>query len=238
MSMQTVDRSPRMERGFARLTDEFPLQPGAATFTAAGVYDKLGLLVVLALATGVVGYFSNSPALILVGIFGGLIFSLVGIFKPSTAKFMAPLYALAEGLALGAITSYYATGTNSIVSLAVIFTGGIFLGALVIFRSGLVKVTPRFVSMAMMAAVGFIVVLIAQAFGLNFPGLGGSGGEVIIGLIGVGIGIMFLFIDFNYVQVSEQRRLPAQGEWLGALLLMTSLVMVYINVLRILGRRR
>jgi uncharacterized YccA/Bax inhibitor family protein len=238
MSMQTAERSPRMERGLARLVDDFPPVPGAATFTAAGVYDKLGLLVVLALATGTVGYFANNVGLLLLGIVGGLVFSLVGMFKPRLAKFMAPLYALAEGLALGGITAYYATGNNGIVPLAIIFTGGVFLAALVIFRSGLVKVTPRFVSMAMMAAVGFLVVWLAILLGLPIPGLSGSGGMAILGVFGVAIGVMFLFIDFNYIQASEQRQLPAEGEWLGALLLMTSLVMVYINILRILGRRR
>jgi uncharacterized YccA/Bax inhibitor family protein len=160
------------------------------------------------------------------------------MFRPRLAKFMAPLYALAEGLALGGITAYYATGNNGIVPLAIIFTGGVFLAALVIFRSGLVKVTPRFVSMAMMAAVGFLVVWLAILLGLPIPGLSGSGGMAILGVFGVAIGVMFLFVDFNYIQASEQRQLPAEGEWLGALLLMTSLVMVYINILRILGRRR
>jgi uncharacterized YccA/Bax inhibitor family protein len=239
MSMQTVDRSPRMERGFGRLIDDYPVTPATTrTFTAAGVYDKVGLLVVLALATGTVGYFSNNNGLILLGIVAGLVFSLVGMFKPTTAKFMAPLYALAEGLALGGITAYYATGNTGIVPLAIIFTGGIFLGALVVFRSGLVKITHKFVSMTLMALVGFFLVSLALAFGLHVPGLSGSGGLAVFGVIGIVIGIMTLFIDFNYVQIGEQQRLPAEGEWYAALLLMVGLVFVYINVLRVLGRRR
>jgi uncharacterized YccA/Bax inhibitor family protein len=153
---------------------------------------------------------------------------------------VAPLYALAEGLALGGLTAWYATANSSgIVPLAIIFTGGIFLAALVIFRTGLVKVTPKFVAMTMMAAVGFLLVLIATSLGLPVPGLSGSSSLLVIGVIGVVIGVMFLFTDFNFVQVSEQRGdLPAEGEWYGALILMMSLVFLYINVLRILGRRR
>jgi uncharacterized YccA/Bax inhibitor family protein len=120
--------------------------------------------------------------------------------------------------------------------MAVIFTGGIFLAALVIFRSGLVKVTPRFMAMAMMAMVGFFLVVIAQLLGLF--SLNGAGGNLVIGVIGVVVGVLFLFIDFNFIQQSEQRQLPAEAEWVGALLLMTSLVFVYINILRILGRQR
>jgi uncharacterized YccA/Bax inhibitor family protein len=226
-----------MERGFQRMTDSYPLTP-EKTFTAAGVYDKVGLMVVLALVTGMVSYLTNSLALLFGGLIAGLVLSLIGIFKPTTAPIVAPLYALAEGLALGGITAEYATVNGSgIVPAAIIFTGGIFVAALLIFRTGLIKVTPKFVAMTMMAAVGFLLVLIASALGL--PGLSGSGSILVIGVIGVVIGVMFLFTDFNFVQQAEQQRsLPKAGEWYGALMLMMSLVFVYINVLRILGRRR
>ena len=228
-----------MERAFDRMSDTYPLAPGTSAFSAARVYDKVGLLAVLALATGMVSYLANSPGLIILGFIGGLVFSLVGLFKPETAKIVAPLYALAEGLALGGFTAYYATTAGSgIVPLAIIFTGGIFLGALITFRSGLVKVTPKFVTMTLMAAFGFFLVSLALLFGLPVPGLSGAGGLAVLGVFGVAIGVAFLFVDFSYIQIAEDRRYSADGEWFGALLLMTSLVFVYINVLRILGRRR
>jgi uncharacterized YccA/Bax inhibitor family protein len=195
------------------------------------------MLVVIALVTGAVGYATDSGALALLGIVGGLVLSLIGIFRPQTAPVVAPLYAAAEGVALGAITASYATGSNGIAPLAIIFTGGIFLGALAIFRSGLVKVTPRFVSMTMMATVGFLVVLVGGMLGL-FPGLSSQTGLLVFGVIGVAIAVAYLFMDFNYVQVGEERALPVQGEWYAALMLMMSLVFVYINVLRILASRR
>jgi uncharacterized YccA/Bax inhibitor family protein len=235
--MQTQGRSARMERAYDRLTAEYGPATATEHFTAAGVYDKVGMLVVIALVTGAVGYATDSGALALLGIVGGLVLSLIGIFRPHTAPVVAPLYAAAEGVALGAITASYATGSNGIAPLAIIFTGGIFLGALVIFRSGLVKVTPRFVSMTMMATVGFLVVLVGGMLGL-FPGLGSQTGLLVFGVIGVAIAVAYLFMDFNYVQVGEERALPVQGEWYAALMLMMSLVFVYINVLRILASRR
>jgi uncharacterized YccA/Bax inhibitor family protein len=228
-----------MDRGFARAAGAYPASPGEKAFTATGVYDKVGVLVVLMLASGTVGYFVKNPALILVGIFGALGLALLGIFKPTTAPVVAPLYSLVEGFALGGITAYYASTSGSgIVPLAVIFTGGIFLGTLVVFRSGLVKVTPRFVSMTMIALVGFLVLALALAFGLPVPGLSGAGGLAVFGVIGVVVGVMCLFLDFNFVQVGEQRGLPATAEWSGALMLMISLAFVYLNVLRVLARRR
>jgi uncharacterized YccA/Bax inhibitor family protein len=227
-----------MAKAFRRYPDDYPQAP-ARPFTAAGVYDKVGVLVVLAIATGIYSYITNNTALIVVGAIAGLILYYVGIFKPSTAKYVAPLYALAEGLALGGITAFYASGNTGIIPLAVIFTAGIFLGALVVFRTGLVKVTPRFVTMALMAAIGFIVVGIVAAFGA-FGGLNTPTENLVIGAIGVVIGVMFMFVDFSFIQRMEQTQPPlsAEAEWMGAMLLMASLVWVYINVLRILGRRR
>jgi uncharacterized YccA/Bax inhibitor family protein len=238
MATQMTDRSPRMERAFDRMTDAYPLQPEAGTFSAARVYDKVGLMVVLALVTGTYSYIANNNALVVLGLITGFVLSMVGIFRPATAKIVAPLYALAEGLALGGITAYYAT-SSGMVPLAIIFTGGIFLGAMAVFRTGLVKVTPKFASMTFIALIGFLVTFIAvQVLGLPVPGLAGAGGMVVFGVFGIALGVACLFMDFSYIQMGEQRRLPADGEWYGALMLMISLVFVYINVLRVLGRRR
>jgi uncharacterized YccA/Bax inhibitor family protein len=235
--MQTQGRSSRMEKAYDRMALEYGTGAAVEPFTAAGVFDKLGLLVILALVTGAVGYAVDSTGLLLLGLVAGLVLSLVGIFKPGTARVVAPLYALAEGLALGSLTALYATGSNGVAPLAIIFTGGIFMGALIVFRSGLVKVTPKFAQMTMVALVGFLFVGIAGALGL-FPGLSSQTGLLIYGVIGVGIALMCLFMDFNYVYVGEQRGLPAEAEWYGALILMIGLVFLYLNVLRIIASRR
>jgi len=237
MAIDTRNRSARMERAYERMGTAYAGSVPVDTYTAAGVYDKLGLLVLLALVTGAVGYAADSTGLLLLGLFGGLGFALIGIFRPMAARIVAPLYALAEGLCLGSLTALYATGSHGVAPLAIVFTGAVFLGALIVFRSGLVKVTPRFVSMTIMAGFGFLAVLVAGMLGL-FPGLSSQTGLLVVGVIGVVIGVMYLFIDFNAVAIGEQRRLPAQAEWYGALTLMMSLVFVYINVLRVVASRR
>ena len=229
------DTSPRMEKAFRRGSGDFTLTT-EGTFTAAGAFDKTAILVVLAIASGLVGYATNNGALIVAGLVVGLVSYFVGIFKPNLARICAPIYALGEGLALGSLTRFYATGNTEIVPAAVIFTGGIFLAALFIFRTGLIKITKRFYTMTLMAAVGFILVGLAQALGI--VSLSSASDNLVIGLIGVVIGVAFLFIDFNFIQQAEHAQLPKQMEWFGAMILMASLVWVYINVLRILGRRR
>jgi|SRR5579862_9412768 len=229
------DTSPRMQKAFRRGAGDFTVTDGRV-FTAAGAFDKTAILVVLAIATGLIGYASNNGLLIFGGAIVGIVCYYVGLFRPQMARIMGPIYALGEGLALGSLTRYYATGNTEIVPAAVIFTGGIFLAALFIFRTGLIKVTRRFMTMTLMAAVGFILVSLAQAFGI--VSLNSAGDNLVIGAIGVVIGVMFLFVDFNFIQQAEKAQLPEQMEWFGAMILMAGLVWVYINVLRILGRRR
>ena len=238
MAMRTSDRSARMERAFDRVDGTYRSTPGLGTFSAAGVYDKLGMLVLLALFAGAFGYVAASPGIIIAGVIGGLVLGLVGIFRPARAKLVAPLYAIAEGVALGGITSFYSAGTHGIAPMAIIFTSGVFVAALVLFRTGIVKVTPRFMSVTLMAFVGFFLVALATMFGMPLPGVAGLSGFGVFGAIGVFIGVMALFIDFNYVKVGEERMLPVEAEWYAALSLMMSLVFVYLNVLRMLGGRR
>lgn len=238
MAMRTTDRSARMERAFDRIDETYRTSPALEAFTAAGVYDKLGMLVLIALFAGAFGYLVASPGIILLGIVAGLVLGLVGIFRPAHAKVVAPLYSIAEGVALGGITSFYSTGSSGIAPMAIIFTAGVFVAALVLFRSGIVKVTPRFMAVTMMALVGFLLVMLASAFGMPLPSFAGLSGYGVLGAIGVMIGVMALFVDFNYVKVGEERMLPAEAEWYAALSLMMSLVFVYINVLRMLGGRR
>ena len=53
----------------------------------------------------------RNPAIVgtavLVGALGGFVAAMVAVFRPRTAPFVAPLYAVLEGLALGAISAIY-----------------------------------------------------------------------------------------------------------------------------------
>ena len=232
-----------MDRSFGRLAEAYPLDPNTERFTAAGVYDKVAGLVVLALVTAAAGYALASPGQVLLAIVIAFAVGIAGTFRPRWARWTAPAYALIEGFALGGISGWYAKIAGGIIPLAVLFTGAVFVAALVAFRTGLVKVTPKFVSITIMATFGLMVVYIAALLGLRLPGIADLGPRgVIFGVIGLGIGVMNLFVDFQYVETAQERGYSAEGEWFAAYAMMASLVLVYINVLRILasayGRRR
>jgi len=228
-----------MERSFTRLTTTYPYREGAAPFTASGVYDKLaGLLFIVAVSAAVGAFFLPVPA-VLVLLLVALGSSLLGIFKPNLARFCAPVYAVAEGAVLGYVSRIYSKEAGGVVPLAILFTAAVFVGCLVAFRSGLVRVTPRFLTMTMVASFGLLALFMASLLGLPIPGFADVGTKgLLFGIIGLGVGVLNLFVDFAAIQDMEERGADSQGEWFGALILLTSLVLVYVSILRILASSR
>jgi len=231
--------APTQERSYERLASTYPLQGDAAPFSASGVYDKLaGLLFIVALSAAVGAFFLPLAAVVVL-LLVALGSSLLGIFKPKLARVCAPVYAVAEGAVLGYISRLYTEEAGGVVPLAILFTGAVFVGCLVAFRSGLVKVTPRFLTMTMVASFGLLALFMASLLGLPIPGVEDVGTKgLIFGVIGLGVGVLNLFVDFAAIQDMEKRGADSGGEWFGALILLTSLVLVYISILRILASSR
>ncbi len=132
----------------------------------------------------------------------GFILAMVTIFAKKYAKFTAPLYALAQGFVLGSISMVYSSLYSGIVLQAVLITFGIMAVMLVLFRSGIIKVTNKFRSGIIIATGGialvYLVSFILGFFGIQIPYLH-SGGP-----IGIGISIFIIIIaalnlilDFN-----------------------------------------
>jgi uncharacterized YccA/Bax inhibitor family protein len=251
---------PTMGRTYDRMYSAFPQSVATRPFTATGVYDKVLILFVLAVATGIGGYLFATSAAAVVAIIVAFATSMIGIFVPRLAKFTAPVYALTEGFALGWISARYSDIRHDIVPLSILITGAIFFAALFLFRTGLVKVTHRFVTMTIMATAGLAAVFILALFGISLPGVNDLGSRgIIFGVIGLVIAVMNLFVDFQFIQQMADgtaapmrprlRRgignsawptqapvmLSSDAEWYAAQSLMLALVLVYLSILRILA---
>jgi uncharacterized YccA/Bax inhibitor family protein len=219
-----------------------PLAQREPAFSARNTYDKLFLLVVITAFTGAIGYRVGTTVAVVPSLLITLGCAIACMFRPQWARILAPIYAVFKGFFLGALSAAYATLGGGIVPTAILLTAGFFVGAMVLYRTGIVKVTPKFMAITAMATMGLFVVYMASLFGLNVPGVDGVGGRgLIFGVIGVGIGIMNLFTDFEYIQQAETRGGKRSSEWYGAFALLLSLVMIYVHVLRVLAssqRRR
>lgn len=227
MSTATRSRQTIAARSFDRSAEVFGRNQVAVRESA--VLDKVAGLTLLALVAAAPGWFSNSPAALIVALVVAGITGIVGCWVPRTARYLAVPYALAEGFLLGAISRVYETLGGHVVPLAVTVTAAIYLTTLVTYRTGLVRVNRRFIAMTLAVTLAFLVIVLFGLF-LGLPTFGPV--AAIIGLLGIFVGVSNLFVDFDYVRRAEDMGLDRSAEWNMALLILVSLVLVYLNVLR------
>jgi Predicted membrane protein len=208
-----------------------------------------GIVVLVAAATWITvadpARQSLSVPLMLAGMFGGLAVGLVIAFKKTISVPLIVLYAVLEGLLVGAISMVFDAAYPGIVTTAVIATTSTFAGMFLAWRFGIIKVTDksrRIFGMAIMGYLLFSLVNVAAAFmGVGDSwGFGGKSGMLGIGIsvLGVGLASYSLAINFDSVDRAVAAQLPEKYSWLMAHGLIVTLVWLYLEILRLLARLR
>lgn len=223
---------------------------GEMPMTVSGTIAKTGVLfAVLVFSAALVwrevalGHDNVTMGALVGGFVGGLLVALVLAFFPTTAPVLAPVYAALEGCAIGAISALWEKDAHGIVWQAVMLTFADVAVMLVLYRTGVVKVTERFRSMVIAATLAVVVYaafgLLLAMFGTAAPFFWESGMPgLIIGLLILAIATANLFVDFDAISRMSAAGYPRWGEWYGAWGLMVTVVWIYLRILRLLGRRR
>ena len=217
--------------------------------TVEGTVTKTGILLLLAVITAAFTWnMALNPAteglgwmLAFGGVIGGLIFALITCFKPTAAPFTAPVYALLEGLALGAISAVYERQFHGIVGQAVGLTFGVMAVMLVAYRTRLIRATPAFTKGVIAATGGAFLfgmsMIVLSLFGVNVSMFYNSSP------LGIGISVVILVIaalnlilDFDLIESGANRGAPKFMEWYAAFGLMVTLVWLYLRLLRLLSQ--
>ena len=237
-----------------------PMNDGPVTrwdggiMTVAGTASATMMLLVLILASATVTWLSiDAPApgalvqipfgWVIGGFIVGLIAVMVGSFKPHLARIAGPIYALAEGVVLGAISRAYSEQYNGIVLQAVGATLGVFVVMLLLYRSRIIKVTDRTRRIVMGAMMGlmafYLVSFIIGMFG-SMPSLINDASPMGIGfsLFVAGLAAFNLALDFDMIEKGAANKLPAHMEWFCALGVVVTLVWLYLEILRLLSKLR
>jgi uncharacterized YccA/Bax inhibitor family protein len=221
---------------------------GQAAMTLEGTATKSLVLLLLtvfaasftwrAVASGNVGILMPAA---LIGGLGGFIVALITTFKPKVSPYTAPIYAVLEGLLLGAISSLYNARWAGLPLQAVGLTFGVFLALLIVYRLGLVRATERF-RMGVVAATGGIMVMYLLSFVLRFFGVqmnflhDSSPLSIGISLVIVVVAALNLVLDFDFIEKGVEFRAPKYMEWYAAFGLLVTLVWLYLEMLRLLSK--
>ncbi|MCW2561022.1 MAG: hypothetical protein JWP55_4986 [Mycobacterium sp.] len=224
--------------------------------TIDDVVTKTGITLAVLTAVAVVSYFLVAQNLALampfavVGALGGLVLVLIATFgRKQDNPAIVLSYAALEGLFLGAfsfiLANVYVSGASAgtLIFQAILGTLGVFFGMLVVYKTGAIRVTPKFTRMLVAAMFGVLVLMLGNLV-LGMFGVGGgegmglrSGGPIaiIFSLVCIGIAAFSFLLDFDAADQMIRAGAPEKAAWGVALGLTVTLVWLYIEILQLLS---
>lgn len=226
--------------------------------TVKGTLNKFGFLFLMTLGTAFYAWreFSgggNVYPLILTGAIGGLVTALVIMFKKQWSPYLAPAYALFEGLLVGGISAYfeyavsssqggYAGGYGGIVIQAVALTFCVVASMFLLYKFNIIRATKTFKAIVITATAA-IALFYLVCFGLtlaniNLPSflLQGSAMGIGFSVFVVALAAMNLILDFDMIEKGVATGAPKYMEWYGAFGLLVTIVWLYLEILRLLSK--
>jgi len=217
------------------------------TMTVNGAITKSFILLLLLVGSALYTWWSidngqNGLVLGIIGLFAGAISVLVTVFKPNLSPYLAPAYAIFEGLFIGFISWYFEQKYSGLVIQAVFATFVTFFVCLALYRFKIVKVTEQFKSIVIAStmAIGtyYLISIICSFFGVTLFHHGNSLMSIGFSVFVIVVAALNLFLDFDLIEESAQKRMPKFMEWFGAMGLIITLVWLYIEFLRLLSKLR
>jgi uncharacterized YccA/Bax inhibitor family protein len=231
-----------------RIFEKNTLTAGSSVMTINGTLNKVGLMLLLVVAAAaytwkmVMGAEAGRAGTFAVaGAIGGFILALITVFRPKSSGITAPIYAILEGLFLGAVSAIINAKYPGIAFQAVLLTMGTLFAMLFLYRSGRIRATPRFRRGVLMATgavfFAYLISWIMSLFGMPMGFMHSAGPiGILINLVIIVIAALNLIMDFDFIERGSQMGAPKYMEWYGAFGLMVTLIWLYIEFLRLLSR--
>jgi uncharacterized YccA/Bax inhibitor family protein len=206
--------------------------------TIDDVVTRTAILFAVLVTVGAAAWTLNlGGGALMLGFIGGLVLAMVNIFSKTVKPALVIAYAAFQGLALGTLSNMYNTVYDGIVSQAILVTISAFAAMLFAYKSGRIRVTPKFTKVLMTALLGYFVLamvsLVGSFFGASLYSIGGFG--LILAAGGMVLAAFFLILDFDQIQNSINAGVPQSESWRAAFGLMVTIVWLYMEVLRLLS---
>lgn len=223
--------------------------PGSGIMSFGGTLNKFGFLFLMVMATAFYVWSAheggqNISGYLMGGAIGGLVIALILMFKQEWAQYLAPAYAMLEGLVVGGISAIYQDAFEKvapgIVTQAVVLTFGTAIAMYLLYTFRIIRVTEKFRSV-MFAAIGgialfYLITWILSMFDVNIDGLhNGSLLSIGISIAITAIAALSLLLDFDRIEQGAAMGAPKHMEWFCAFGLLVTMVWLYVEILRLLG---
>ena len=231
--------SPTELQGMYEAPSATPLQTGRMTLD--DVVMRTAMIFGVLLTAAAAMYFVVKPGLFLVigAALVGLGLGLAVSFSKTIRPALILVYGAIQGVFVGGISFWYAQMFgNQLVPQAVLGTLAAFATMLVLYKTGVIRNSPRFQKMMFIAIAGYLVfglvnLVIAMTTGNSVYSMG------LIGLLVAGLGVtlasLSLVLDFDFIEQGVKNGVPQQYAWLAAFGLVVTLVWLYLEILRLLA---
>jgi uncharacterized YccA/Bax inhibitor family protein len=216
--------------------------------TVKGTMNKLGFLILMMIGSTVFSwsqfYKGSDPLpLMLTGVFGGLALAIVMAVKKSWSPYIAPAYAILEGLFVGSVSAYYDYAYPGLPMQAVALTLLVTLVMYLIYRYRIIKVTGKFRMVVVIATSALALFYLIQW--ITYLALGTPVGSFTNAATPLGIGFSIvvvclaafnLLLNFDTIEKGVEMRAAKYMEWYSAFGLLVTLVWLYLEILRLLSK--
>jgi len=173
------------------------------------------------------------------GMLIGLALGFAITFSRRTNPALACVYAVVEGVFLGAVSKFYESLYQGIVIQAVLATVGVFFVMSILYKSKVIRATPRFNRILFGCLAGALVVILGNLalsfFGVNTPLNGNGPIALLFAAAMVVLGALSFVTDFDLIERSIASGAPKEVAWTCSFGLLVGLIFVYIYVLRLLS---
>ncbi len=261
--MQATSGSASGNPAFSDRIIETYMSPGRtvaapATMTVFGTSVKTVVFLLIVVAGGAWGWASaTEPVVADVGSgygnttvtipggfwlasFGALFVGIFASMNPRLAGVLGAVYAILQGYCLGAISAAYEAQTEGVVGAAVVATVAVFVAALFLYVTRIIKPTRK-MAFGVAAGIGglcllylFIGVLSifnwTWLYSESFQTIG-----VVVSIIAVVLAALSFTLDFASIEAGVEAGAPKMMEWYSAWGLMVTFIWLYITLLRLLA---
>jgi uncharacterized YccA/Bax inhibitor family protein len=223
---------------------------GDQSMTIQGTLQKFGFMLIMLMGTAFYAWkefqgHGNVMPLMWTGLIGGFVLALVIVFKKNWSPYLAPAYALLQGLFIGTISAMYndmfAEKAPNLIMNAVGLTLGTAAAMYVLYSMRIIRATERFKSIILVATAGiaifYLIAMVLRLFGVEIAFLHeGSLLGIGFSLFVVAIAALNLILDFDMIEQGAAQGAPKFMEWYGAFGLMVTIVWLYLEILRLLSK--
>src|SRR4051794_36268862 len=176
----------------------------------------------------------------MLGAFGGFALSMVNSFKRVVSPALVMAYAVLEGIFVGAFSKVLdVTVGGGVVIGAVAGTFAAVAGTLTAYTFFNIRVTDKFRTWGVAAMFGFVAIslldVVLSLFGASFGFNGFGPMGLLSSIVGLGLGVLMLILDFDFVERGIAARLPERESWRAAFGLTVTIIWIYVELLRLLA---